>query len=96
MHKHTMYVRFHYSQVPHLDGGQALLAVALLNTNMDVVLGMGGLSVLLSRIRKRICASHIFSTGSGLREAGNLRHGSFHVASKMGVDTGEACKGMHR
>jgi hypothetical protein len=60
-----MYVTCNSSHLPDLDGGQALLAVALLNTNVDVVLGMGGLSVLLSRIRKRICTSYNFSTEQG-------------------------------
>ena len=88
MHKHNLYVGFDFPEVPHLNGGQALLAVALLNTNVDVVLGVGGLSVLLSRIRKSICASHIFSTGTESRDAGSLRHSVFMLPPKWGLTQG--------
>lgn len=39
----------------HLNCCQTLLAVPLLDANVDVVLGIRGVSVLVSRIRKRIC-----------------------------------------
>ena len=41
----------------HLDGGQTFLAVPLLNTYVDVVLGIRGVPFLISRVRKRICAA---------------------------------------
>ena len=41
--------------VHYLDCSQALLAVPLLNTNVDVVLGIRSIGVLISRVRKGIC-----------------------------------------
>ena len=41
--------------VLYLDCSQALLAVPLLNTDVDVVLGIRGIGVLISRVRKGIC-----------------------------------------
>ncbi len=68
----------------HLDGGQALLAVALLNTNVDVVLGTGGLSVLFSRIRKRICTRHNIPVTYVCMEKLLSRRDQIHIASKNG------------
>ena len=39
----------------YLDCSQALLAVPLLDTNVDVILGIRGVGVLISRVRKGIC-----------------------------------------
>lgn len=46
----------------YLNSRQTLLAVPLLNTNVDVVLGIRGVSLLVSRIRKRICDAESQST----------------------------------
>ena len=71
----------------YLYGGQAFLAVALLNTNVDVVLGMGGLSVLFSRIRKRICTLHSISVSEVCLQVSRHDTTILILPPKMGVDT---------
>ena len=71
----------------YLNGGQAFLAVALLNTNVDVVLGMGGLSVLFSRIRKRICTLHSMGVSEVCLQVSRHDTTILILPPKMGVDT---------
>jgi hypothetical protein len=49
----------------YLDGSQTLLAVPLLNTDVDVVLGIRGVRVLVSRIRKWICRGQAPGSDTG-------------------------------